>query len=89
MSITRIFNESDEEKKFRCSIPEIVKRNNDKKEQDEKFKRWFRTLLLSATMTKGDIGDHPLGSCLYRDIIRDKEAKNAMRRAWHEIKPEN
>jgi len=43
----------------------------------ETFADWYHMLLTSCRTHNEDLGSHPLGSCLERDIIRDRKVKNA------------
>lgn len=44
------------------------------------FDDWFHALLAS---NRGEHGlNHPMGSCCYRDLIRDKKVKDALKEAW-------
>lgn len=48
--------------------------------------RDWKTKLLSLAMTDGKFGlDHPMGSCCYRDLIRDAKSNEALKDAWERI----
>ena len=80
---------NDEEKEFIPTMSEVAKKVvEERKERGKKFNRWHSRLLFCSEEVEEDMDAHPLGSCLYRDIIRDEAVKEAMRRAWHKIKPE-
>lgn len=46
------------------------------------FGDWFKSLLLVNTKRKEFGLEYPLGSCCYRDILRDEKVKDAMKEAW-------
>ena len=49
------------------------------------FDKWFQKLL-NVNMTNGQHGLHyPMGSCCYRDVVRDKKVKAALKDAWNRI----
>jgi hypothetical protein len=49
------------------------------------FQDWF-TRLLNVNGSNGQFGlDYPMGSACYRDILRDKVVKAALRDAWERI----
>jgi uncharacterized protein YqfB (UPF0267 family) len=49
------------------------------------FREW-KTKLLNLAMTEGKFGlDHPMGSCCYRDLIRDAKSNEALKDAWDRI----
>ncbi len=47
------------------------------------FEKWFQRLLLCAM--DGEIVGHPLGSCLERDVLRDRDVQVALRNAYDRI----
>lgn len=49
------------------------------------FRDWF-TRLLNVNGSRGEFGlNYPLGSCCYRDVLRDKKVKEALKDAWERI----
>lgn len=53
--------------------------------ENKEFDKWHNFLLLAAARS-GKYGmDHPIGSCLMRDIFRDKKVKAAIADAWERI----
>lgn len=51
----------------------------------ETFDDWFNALI-SVNMQQGEYGlHHPMGSCCYRDLLRDKKVKSALKDAWGRI----
>ena len=49
------------------------------------FNDWF-TRLLNLGVRHGEYGlDHPVGACCYRDVLRDKKVKEALKDAWERI----
>jgi len=50
-----------------------------------KFNRWFRKLL-NVNAEHGEFGlEYPMGSCCYRDVLRDAKVKAALKDAWERI----
>ena len=61
---------------------------NQKKEKRKKelktFDDWYDALLF-VNSDRGEFGlQYPMGSCCFRDIVRDKKVKEAMREVWVE-----
>ncbi len=49
------------------------------------FQEWY-SKLLHVNADKGQFGlEYPMGSCCYRDLIRDKKVYEALKDAWHRI----
>ena len=49
------------------------------------FSEWFQSLLMMSA-THGEFGhDHPMGTCLYRDVIRHDKVYSALKEAWKEL----
>ncbi len=46
------------------------------------FDEWFNKLL-NVDTKQGNFGEqYPMGCCAYRDVIREPEVKEALRKAW-------
>jgi len=55
---------------------------NQQNEWEEEFDSWFNFLLMSCARA-GKYGmDHPLGSCLMRDVIREPMVRAEMKRSY-------
>jgi hypothetical protein len=49
------------------------------------FNSWY-IRLLNVNASNGQYGlDYPLGACCYRDILRDKKVKEALKEAWDKL----
>lgn len=54
-------------------------------EDKEEFEHWYR-FLLGSSARSGKYGmDHPLGSCLMRDLFRHPEVKKCLEKAWQQV----
>lgn len=49
------------------------------------FNDWFNRLLNSSVRHSEYGLQYPLGSCCYRDVLRDKKVKEALKDAWDRI----
>lgn len=51
----------------------------------DNFSDWFNALLM-VNGSHGEFGlEYPMGSCCYRDILRDPKVKEALEDAWQRI----
>ena len=49
------------------------------------FREWFNKLL-NVNARHDEYGlEYPMGSCCYRDLLRDKLVKDALKDAWERI----
>jgi len=49
------------------------------------FVQWFHRLL-NVNGTHNEFGlEYPMGSCCYRDVLRDPKVKKALEDAWQRI----
>jgi hypothetical protein len=78
-TIHRVFKELEE------AIQVLEDANGPLTSEKLEFYPWFMKLLKLSIKHREFGGQHPMGTCQYRDVIRDKKVQEALQDAWQRI----